>query len=219
MRKASLTSVALWVEGKLAHVYQWSGGAVTVWDSARNMLLVIELFQDEAFTPDEKAELLLQMLFPDPDEVDPERFDLMLIEVLWDACGLDLDGSHAVEADGPQAFDWQEDAGRIKASLQMAYSADWDDLSRRLSFGDVCDLLGMLVESEQRTPFADAVAYRVAKPPDRAKYGDEYVDAWLERRDYYRLHREPTTEEQTRADRKLTDLFNSLWEAQCKTAP
>lgn len=213
MLSSSLTSESLWVDGKLAHAYEWSGGTVTVWDSARNMLLVIELFQDEAFTPDEKADLLLRMLFPHQDEVDPEHFDTMLIEVLWDACGLDLDGSHESAADGPQAFDWVEDAGRIRASLQMAYSADWDDLSRRLSFAEVCDLLGMLVESEQRTPFADAVAYRVAKTPDRAKYGDDYVDAWLERRDYYRLHREPTKEEQTRADQKLTDLFNSLWEA------
>ena len=68
MRSPSLTRKTKHKNGRLVSTYEWSGRQVGVFDSARNGILVIELFQDEELRPDEKARLLIRMLFPDPAE-------------------------------------------------------------------------------------------------------------------------------------------------------
>lgn len=214
MRKPRLTDKALWINGKLAHTYDCEGGSVTVHDSAFNALLVIDLLGDKELTESDKADLLFRLVFAKPEEIDASNALSALDAVLWDMAGIDLLGTRETGYSGAQAFDWEEDATRIKASLLMAYGLDWDDASRRLTFAELCDLLGMLVGAEGKTPFAEAVYYRTAQPPKFDGHNREYVDAWMANRKRYRLTTEAAvSEERKREDAMASAAFESLWKA------
>ncbi len=60
----------------------------------------------------------------------------------------------------------------------MAYELDWETASRDLTFAELCDLLAMLLEADSKTPFAEAVYYRTAKPPAFDGHNRAYVDTW-----------------------------------------
>ncbi|MFR5092574.1 MAG: hypothetical protein ACLTDR_11735 [Adlercreutzia equolifaciens] len=53
---------------------------------------------------------------------------------------------------GAAAFDWAQDAARIRASLMSAYGLDWDAASRTLSFCDLIGLLASLMETAESSP-------------------------------------------------------------------
>ncbi len=176
---------------RLVSTYEWRGMPIEVCDSARNVLLMVELFGDEDIDPYTKQSYLLQMLFFDPACAIAQGGDDMreLIEdVMWDVCALDVTTGH-IHADGCEdpAFDWEEDAARIRASLLSAYGIDWDASCEKLSYSAVCDLLGALLEADSNTPFQQAIHFRRADPPKRNKHNGEYVDSWLETRDYFAL--------------------------------
>lgn len=187
--------------GRLVSEYEHDGQTWLVCDSARNVLLMAELFADQELTEAEKAALLPVMALSDP-EGDMERcgsadaFWRMLAAVLWDAAGIDMTGEHAVERERP-VFDWEEDAERVRASLLMAYGLDWDEHGGSMTYRDACGLLSSLMESGQETPFQQAVYHRTAKPPKRTKYNGELVEAFEKRREHYRLKgRDRITDEQ-----------------------
>lgn len=214
MRKPRLTDKALWPDGRLAHRYEYEGGSVVVHDSAFNALLVIDLLQDQTVPEDDKVAILLQLVFAHPEEIVPEAVLATLDAVLWDMAGIDLLGTRESDSDGPQAFDWEEDATRIKASLLMAYGLEWEEASRKLTFAELCDLLGMLVGAEGKTPFAEAVYYRTAQPPKLDGHNREYVEAWKANQRRYRLHTEAAvSEERKREDAMASAAFDSLWKA------
>lgn len=187
MRSPSLTRRSESAGGRLCHRYDWRGRSVLVCDSCRNMLLVIELFADEELEPEDKYQILLAMLFPDPAEAFNAAGDGMndlIACVLWDACGLDVAGTKGHER---AVFDWESDAPRIQASLMSAYGITWDQAADGFSFADVCALLGELVEDDNATPFQQAVYYRTAKPPKRTKHNGDQCDAWEARRRHFAL--------------------------------
>ncbi|MFR8008329.1 MAG: Gp15 family bacteriophage protein, partial [Gordonibacter urolithinfaciens] len=183
-----------------------------VCDTARNMLLDIELFADKELEPADKFQILLAMLFPEPEkaiEAAGESLDDLIACVLWDACGLDVTGTKPHER---AVFDWESDAPRIQASFMSAYGITWDQAADGLSFADVCALLGELVEDDGQTPFAQAIYYRTAKPPRRTKYNGEQCDAWSARRSHFALKAADASpadamEEQNNRSR---DLFAAL---------
>ena len=215
MRKPKLTDRAFTVNGKLAHDYDTEQGRFRIHDSARNALLVIELFDDQAFPMAEKLELAAQMVFAKPEQLEqltPESLLSALDCVLWDFCGIDLLSTRP-STDEAAAWDWEQDAARIKASLLMAYGLDWDECSRKLTFPELCDLLGMLLETDEKTPFSEAVYYRTAKPPKRDRFNGDYVDGWLKRRRYYNLKREPSVEDESRVKNQMSAMIDSLWKA------
>ena len=160
MRKPKLTDRALRVNGKLAHKYEYTGGSITVHDSCRNALLVIELLGDQSVRIGNKPELLMRMLFPNPDEIPPEQALNALDAVLWDMAGIDLLNTRETPSGGAQAFDWDEDAMRIRASLMMAYGLDWETASRELTFAEVCDL----VCGSRLLPHSEAAQVRWPQP-------------------------------------------------------
>lgn len=140
MRSPSLTRRSEHEGGRLCHWYDWRGRSVLVCDSARNMLLVIELFADKELEPEDKFQILLAMLFPEPEkaiEAAGESLDDLIACVLWDACGLDVTGTKPHER---AVFDWESDAPRIQASFMSAYGITWDQAADGLSFADVCAL-------------------------------------------------------------------------------
>lgn len=214
MRRPSLTDRAQWVSGRLAHEYEVGGGSVLAHDSALNCLLVIEMLNDPALDEGEKAELLVRMVLAEPDAVPPEDALSVLDSVLWDMAGIDLTGTRDVSDGGKRAFDWGEDAMRIKASLLMAYGLDWDEACRKYTFAEVCDLLSMLLETDEKTPFAEAVYYRTAKPPRPDQHNADYVRAWRSNQRRYRLRGgEAAEEERRRDDAAAAAAFDALWKA------
>ena len=193
MRSPSLTRKTKHKNGRLVSTYERSGRQVGVFDSARNGILVIELFQDEELRPDEKARLLIRMLFPDPAEaiaMAGDRLGELLIHIVWEAFGLDIseDRRHASEHEAA-VFDFEQDAARIRASLLQCFGIDWDEASRALSYADMCSLLGMLLEADTETPFQQAIYYRTAKPPKRTKHNADLCDAFEARRKHFSLEK------------------------------
>lgn len=191
MRSPSLTRRSRKVNGRLVSDYTWRGNVIGVRDSARNALLVIELFADEQLAPEQKEPLLVRMLFEDPQQamgIAGANLDDLLACIVWDAFGLDItaDHEHASEYEEP-VFDWNEDAGRIRASLLQCYGTQWDEASASMTYLDLCSLLGSLLESESETPFQQAIYYRTAKPPKPTKYNRELRDAFDARARHYAL--------------------------------
>lgn len=212
MRSSSLTRKTSRRNGRLANTYNYDGKQVDVCDSARNAILIIELFQDEELQPDEKEQLLFRMLFPDPREVIEQFGDAleeMLIHVMWEAFGLDIspDKRHADESE-PPVFDFNEDAARIRASLLQCFGIDWDKVSSDITYSDMCALLGMLLEAETETPFQQAVYYRTAKPPKRNKHNREICDAFEARRDHFAL--KDSGKPYVTSNDKAADMFAAM---------
>lgn len=169
--------------------YDWNGGRVWLRDSARRALLVIELFADESVRPEQKALWLPHMMFADPPAArdaagdDPQG---MVAALAWEAYGIDIAGDRPHDS-GAAAFDWAQDAARIRASLMSAYGLEWDDASRRLSFCDLVGLLASLMETAESTPFAEAVSARLAKPPKPTKWNKEEREALEARKRHFAL--------------------------------
>ena len=169
--------------------YDWNGGRVWLRDSARRALLVIELFADETVEPEQKALWLPHMMFADPPAArdaagdDPQG---MVAALAWEAYGIDIAGDRPHDA-GAAAFDWAQDAARIRASLMSAYGLDWDAASRSLSFCDLIGLLASLMETAQSSPFAEAVSARLAKPPAPTKWNKEEREALEARKRHFAL--------------------------------
>ena len=158
-------------------------------DSARRALLVIELFADESIQPEQKALWLPHMMFADPPAArdaagdDPQG---MVAALAWEAYGIDIAGDRPHDA-GAAAFDWAQDAARIRASLMSAYGLDWDAASRTLSFCDLIGLLASLMETAESSPFAEAVSARLAKPPAPTKWNKEEREALEARKRHFAL--------------------------------
>lgn len=176
-------------ETETVTAYDWMGGRVWVRDSARRALLVIELFADESVQPEQKALWLPHMMFADPPAArdaagdDPQG---MVAALAWEAYGIDVTGDRPHDA-GAAAFDWAQDAARIRASLMSAYGLDWDDASRSLSFCDLVGLLASLMETAESSPFAEAVSARLAKPPAPTKWNKEEREALEARKRHFAL--------------------------------
>ena len=129
------------------------------------------------------------MMFADPPAArdaagdDPQG---MVAALAWEAYGIDVTGDRPHDS-GAAAFDWAQDAARIRASLMSAYGLEWDDASRRLSFCDLVGLLASLMETAESTPFAEAVSARLAKPPKPTKWNKEEREALEARKRHFAL--------------------------------
>lgn len=188
---------------RLVSRYDWRGTPIEVCDSARNVVAIIELFADEAQPAAAKQEKLLRWLFFDPEaaiEAADDGLQGLVEDALWDVCGIDATPGrvHSTE-DEPQAFDWEEDAARIRASLLSAYGIDWDERASSMTFAAVSDLLGSLLEADSQTPFQQALIYRQADPPKRTKHNGDFVDAWNARREHFALKGADDAERQSNA--------------------
>lgn len=195
----------------------WRGREVPVNDDARNMIRVVLLFQDDTLQPHQKWAVLQRMLWPDPDEraavlafAGADAAEL-LDTVLWDMCGIDVTGRHA-DMHEPPVFDWEQDAARIEASVMQAYGVTWDELAAGRTYAEVCDLLGVMLESGEDTPFREAVHYRTAKPPKATKWNREEVRQWHRLKRHYALsqRRGDEADAMEAENRKAADMFAAL---------
>lgn len=186
----SLTTRGRTVNGRFCTRYEYEGAGYDVCDSALNAMLVNELFADEAVDEADKQELLPAMLFADPraaaEAAGPGGFWDMVDAVLWDAMGVDLYGTRGAAGHEAPVFDWDEDAGRIRASLLQAYGVDWSEEAGRMSYAEFLDLVSGLMEAGE-TPLQQAIYYRTAKCPRETKNNREYVEAFRARARHFAL--------------------------------
>ena len=193
--RRSLTTKSRTVNGRFCTTYEYEGAGSDVCDSALNAMLVTELFADTELSEEDKQQLLPAMLFADlPAAIETagrERFWDMVDAVLWDAMGVDLYGTRGAAGCEEPVFDWDEDAGRIRASLLQAYGLDWDAVAGSMSYGAFLDLVAGLMESGE-TPLQQAIYYRTAKCPRENKNNREYVEAFRARAAHFALHADRT---------------------------
>lgn len=186
----SLTTRGRTVNGRFCTRYEYEGAGYDVCDSALNAMLVNELFADKTVDGADKQELLPAMLFADPraaaEAAGPDGFWDMVDAVLWDAMGVDLYGTRGAAGHEAPVFDWDEDAGRIRASLLQAYGVDWSEEARRMSYAEFLDLVSGLMEAGE-TPLQQAIYYRTAKCPRETKNNREYVEAFRARARHFAL--------------------------------
>lgn len=211
MRGQRLTEQSKHINGKLASSYAWEGHEVWVYDSARSALLLEEFFADTELTEKQKSALLPLMVLVEPEKVAESaqnRFSECLAAICWDAFGIDLLDKH--RSNEAPAFDWVEDAGRIRSSFFEVYGIDFDSESENISYRAVCDLLASMIETGEGS-FARAVHYRTAKRPKATKYNKEELKAFDAAKKYYALK---TSHKATkRADGAIADAFAAEFKA------
>lgn len=174
--RRSLTTRSRTVNGRFCTTYEYEGAEYDVCDSALNAMLVNELFAD---------------LPAAIETAGRDGFWDMVDAVLWDAMGVDLYGTRGAAGCEEPVFDWDEDAGRIRASLLQAYGLDWDAVAGSMSYGAFLDLVAGLMESGE-TPLQQAIYYRTAKCPRENKNNKEYVEAFRARAAHFALHADRT---------------------------
>ena len=193
--RRSLTTRSGTVNGRFCTTYEYEGAGYHVCDSALIAMLVNELFADTELSEEDKQQLLPAMLFADlPAAIETagrDGFWDMVDAVLWDAMGVDLYGTRGAAGCEEPVFDWDEDAGRIRASLLQAYNLDWDAVAGSMSYGAFLDLVAGLMESGE-TPLQQAIYYRTAKCPRENKNNREYVEAFRARAAHFALHADRT---------------------------
>lgn len=193
--RRSLTTRSGTVNGRFCTTYEYEGAGYDVCDSALNAMLVNELFADTELSEEDKQQLLPAMLFADlPAAIETagrDGFWGMVDAVLWDAMGVDLYGTRGAAGAEEPVFDWDEDAGRIRASLLQAYGLDWDAVAGSMSYGAFLDLVAGLMESGE-TPLQQAIYYRTAECPRENKNNREYVEAFRARAAHFALHADRT---------------------------
>lgn len=193
--RRSLTTRSGTVNGRFCTTYEYDGAGYDVCDSALNAMLVNELFADTELSEEDKQHLLPAMLFADlPAAIETagrDGFWDMVDAVLWDAMGVDLYGTRGAAGAEEPVFDWDEDAGRIRASLLQAYGLDWDAVAGSMSYGAFLDLVAGLMESGE-TPLQQAIYYRTAECPRENKNNKEYVEAFRARAAHFALHADRT---------------------------
>ena len=193
--RRNLTTRSGTVNGRFCTRYEYEGAGYDVCDSAINAMLVNELFADTELSEEDKQQLLPAMLFADlPAAIETagrDGFWDMVDAVLWDAMGVDLYGTRGAAGAEEPVFDWDEDAGRIRASLLQAYGLDWDAVAGSMSYGAFLDLVAGLMESGE-TPLQQAIYYRTAECPRENKNNREYVEAFRARAAHFALHADRT---------------------------
>ena len=210
-RQHPLTSCELTLDnGRIAHYYNFHEWRIRVMDDAENALLLIELFKDDLFTPFEKLNILLEMLFPDPEavcEAVGDDLEELLAGVLWEVCGLDVTHTHKSEYGGEPCFDWEQDAGRIRATLLSVYGIEWDKVKNKLTYSQVCELLEM---APHESPFGQAVYYRTASEPKSTAYNREEVENFRKARQFYALNTEPSVNHMEKENSSSNDIYAAL---------
>ncbi|MEG2932718.1 MAG: Gp15 family bacteriophage protein [Gordonibacter sp.] len=181
----ALTSSSIHLDdGRIAHVYRVLNRNLRVIDGFEIGLLVSDLFEDALFDTNEKQAILLQMIFPDPSgflSAFNGNQEEALSDTLWQAFGIDVSGDKPHEK---PIIEWEQDAERIKATMLMAYGLDWEEARSRISYRDMCSLLG---QAPHETPMGQALYYRTAKQPKATKHNREQIADFNRAKKHYAI--------------------------------
>lgn len=196
------------------HVLTVSGIDVRVDDSLANFQLVCEALDDDLLEDGERFDVLLYLLYADPQGVCDALGDHVLgflLDTLWEAFGIDLKGEH--ETDDRRLLDWEQDHDRIVVTCRAAYGMGYDEFED-LPYKECCLLMGL---APHETPMGQAIHYRVAKPPKATKYNREQVEDFRKAQKFYRLEKHrPTTGRD--ATREANDAASASFRAMAAAA-
>lgn len=187
-------------DGRLWDAYESNGRRFRVCDSWDVAMRLREMLSDDVLDDSDKAALMQVMVLPDPEAFASATGDAArdtLLDLMWQAFGFDLDGSHRSE---PQVMDWDEDSDRIDATMLSAYGLEpsrWE----QMSYLEVSRLIGL---APHETPMGQALYYRTAKRPKRTKYNKAEVEAFDKAHDFYRLGRHKD------ANKSATEAFDRV---------
>ena len=165
-------------------VYPFGGYRVRVHDDAATSLKVAALLADPEPSPSLKLEIMMQLLFCDPQGVAGlaarGELDLagLLEHVVWETCGIDISPDASRPHEEP-VFDWEADGPYIRASLFAAYGRPFGELAAQLTYRELCELVG---QCPRETPMGQALYYRTAEPPKLEKGNARYVEEWRKAR-------------------------------------
>ena len=191
--------------------FLYGGEEVPVFADARTSLKVVDLFNDGELYEELKAEILLRLLFPDPAGTVRRLgagFKPFLSELLWELCGLDVDGTRSSDASGERVIDFKHDSELISASVMAAYGRSFDELASQCTLRELTVLLGL---APYETPLGQAVYYRTAKPPKATKYNKEEVARFKRLQEHYRIKDQVRVgDSMQRQSQAAFDAFKSL---------
>lgn len=195
---------------RVPRTYVYNGKQVQVFDDARTCFSILELFEDEGVYPELKLEILLQLLFADPDAVvasfDP--FEEFLAEVVWQVCSLDVTGKHADECLDESVIDWKQDEPFIRASVFSAYGRSWDEIMEASTLAECAQLVSLC---PHETPIGQAIYYRTAKPPKLTKYNAEQVKDFRKHQAFWKLKKSAKKADSMESSNMAAfDAFRSL---------
>lgn len=189
------------------HVIEVDGRKVRVFDSLADFLLIRDALEDELLDDYERWDVLLAMIYADPQGVcDALGEDVVhfVYETLWEAFGIDVEGTH--ESDDKRLVDWDEDRDYITATTRTAYGMGFDEFAR-LPYRECCVLVGL---APHETPMGQAIYYRTAKTPKQTKYNHEEIKRFREARKFWAIggakKRQSMETQQSQADSSFAAL-------------
>ncbi len=133
MRSVSQTRKSSHRTARVDSTYSWNGQQVDVHDSARNGVLIIELFQDEELQPDEKVQLLVGMELPDSAEasaIPGDQSGELVIPIVWEAVGLDISEDQQDASEHEQRVLTSQKMMGAYGRESTIFGMDWDEASR-----------------------------------------------------------------------------------------
>lgn len=150
---------------------EYEGHVLNVNMAFDNILLLFEMFDDEAFFEVEKVPMGLEMLIHEYDLIRgkpyEEQFALFKF-VMKEFLDIDLDGE---QHESKKIMDFQKDAGLIYASFFAVYKMDLFELRGKLHWRKFQTLLTHL---QDNSPLKQVIGYRTMKVPDAKTSSEEY---------------------------------------------
>lgn len=150
---------------------EYEGQVLNVDMTFDNILLLFEMFDDEAFFEYEKVPLGLQMLVQEYDILSDKSFEeqfALFKYILKEFLDIDLGGE---QQSSKKIMDYQKDAGLIYASFFAVYKMDLFELRGKLHWRKFQTLLTHL---QDNSPLKQVIGYRTMKVPDVKTSSEEY---------------------------------------------
>jgi hypothetical protein len=164
--------------------FEFNGRSYSVLLSFDNVLLLLELLEDQAFSQFDKIEIALELLLIEYDQIKSISLEtkLDLFKFIMKEF-LDIDLSQPAEetpaaengeaAEEPQTkhYCFKQDAGIIYASFFRAYQIDLFEVRGKLHWKK---FLQLLLHLDDKSKFKEIVNIRTMKLPKPDKYNAEY---------------------------------------------
>ena len=175
-----LCSIETDSEGNRYSVMEWEGQGIRVYDGADTALMLIRLLRAEDVLPEAKWPVVYDLLFVDPAAVLArpwEDVDGMLTHIVYEVCGVDMDGSRGDF--GKRVIDWEADGDYIAASVWQSYGVPVREIAHECTFAEFGRLVGLC---PYETPIGQAIYYRTADEPKSTKWNQDQIEEFRKRR-------------------------------------
>lgn len=166
-----------------------------------NVLLLHEMFDDEAISDGEKILLALEMLVVECEQLQFSSFEevvLLYKYVMKEFLGYDIENTETEEK--KKVYDFSRDAELIFASFFSSYNMDLHKQRGKLHWKKFIVLMNHL---DEKTAFKKVVGYRTMKVPKADKNNQEQIAHIRKMKELYSL------DERT-SDERMNDAFTAV---------